>query len=415
MDIYTMKIEIIYNDKPLFIDINKLASIHELKYLIFEKTNIDVDKQILYCNGKVLQNNDLVCTPIRVIERLDGGKKIQHYDILTILFWLAYINLILLFIVLLFSGLLTVVAHLYEFALEWILDVIGSITTIDQYTIYKIIKWIFVFIIRIFIIYFFIYASSAFIAYPFAHWYKGSYCEGIQSANWVGFIVAIVFIIIYGIMNIPDEITALVKSIGGLSDITKLIVNPLVGFLDEVIDTGKYIFLYPIPGLGAVFEGYFFGVDFTTSSIKKTEAYTKPYDCETEEGKNKIRRLLKLWENYPGISEQVANFHLEDIMEAVKIRFNDKDFAKLQCDYENLPVWNRYNPFHALTGKYFLANYGTGGFCFVLQVIKTITGMIGKIGGPNQVANMIKSGSVAGVFSIIALLIMFILIICHVV
>jgi hypothetical protein len=402
-----MNVQVIYNNTTKNLRLPETTTISELKNTIYETLNIEHQKQILYYNGKILKDTENIKPIVHLIERLNGGN-IDNIDVLTVLFWIFYVISIILFIVLLFSGIPSLLAHIYRFALLWFIDFVAGIARISEYTLYKIVKWVFVFIINIFIIYFFIYAISAGIIYPFAHWYKGNFCDGIQSANWFGFICAIVYIIIYGIMNIPDEIGILIKYVGGLSDITKLIVNPIIDIINGFADKGKYMLLYVIPFLGTFFQGYFFGIDLTTTGIKQMESFTKLYDCYTDEGREQIKRMIKIWESYPILSETVSNYHLEDVMEAIKIAFNEKQFDKLKCDYENLPIWNRYNPFNGLSGKYYLATYGVGGFCMVLTLIKSYTGMMGKIGSPNEIANMIKSGSVSGFITIIAFIISFI-------
>ena len=73
---------------------------------------------------------------------------------------------------------------------------------------------------------------------------------------------------------------------------------------------------------------------------------------------------------------------------------------------KNMPFWDRGGE---IAGKYYIAKYATNGFCFALRFMNVISGVLDSIGGSSQIANMIKTGNVAGIISFFVFIICIIL------
>lgn len=422
-----MQIKIIIDYKDEYIDeqIDRLATIHELKRCIYEKKNIDIEKQILYYRGKILQNTDIIFEtitdqqiPIRMIERMNGGKDFKigtmKIDLMVLLFWLSYIFILLPIVVMIFTtGIIPIIALFFREGLRWMMNSIGSMTGLANYTLYNIIIWIITFIIWLSSILIIIMLIIGALIYPFANWISGNVCDGAWWSSWMGFIIGIIFLIIYGILNIPDDVNAFLRLISDKAFVLKPIINPITTYLDQFIDTIKLTPFYAIPELGMLLEGYHMGIDFVLSGLMQTGAFLRPYDCETEQGIRNMRNLLKNWRSNYYIAPKINDLKLGDVMDTFAKRFNEREYAKMKCDYENMPVWMKYNPFSRASGEYLVVTYTSNGFCGVINLIKATIDVLNDAGGATSIASMIKSASAFGYIFVVFIPILYLIMIIY--
>ena len=64
-----------------------------------------------------------------------------------------------------------------------------------------------------------------------------------------------------------------------------------------------------------------------------------------------------------------------------------------------------FEKFGEKAGKFYAAKYSSKGFCFALRIISVISGVLDYIGGSSEIANIIKTGNMAGIFGFMALII----------
>lgn len=417
-----------YN-KSFGIKINEYESIYNLKEKIFEITKIDIDDQILYFNGILLDNNKTIIEN-NIIDNsiLYLNKKIiGGIDTFSILMWLIYIVCLLIYFLLLISGILPVIAHSYEYILEWSLKKIGEITKLNNYKVYDIIIWILTFIIRIAISYYFVYALSSFIIFPIVYSLKDKLCPSLTTSNKFGKIIAIVFIIIYAIFNIPDEFLLIFTYLSDISPYLEIIFKPLSGVLQQFADIGKFAPIYAIPFVGTPFlEGYHVAVTTVTTLLKSGIDIVADYNCNNKEQKEKMGKMLINISKNPELRNFISNYHLKILTKILPIGLISNLNNYYKCKTDELPFWEKFSIFKKPGGefydfnnfspsKYYIAEYTTKGFCFALDLIRAISGMIDSIGGSEQIANMIKSGNMAGVGAFIAFIICFILVLFKVI
>lgn len=402
----------IFINNDLNFKINEYESIYNLKNMIKNKTKIDIDNQLLYHNNKLLNNNiSLIEYNINDHDHLSlnynmkGGKS---FDTLTILMWLLYICVFGLYLLILASGLIPVIAHAYAYALNWSLLKIGNLFNIGGSEIYKTIVFVFMFIISIVIVYYFVYATTSFVIFPIMYTYFDDVCKGIKKSNNIGWWVALFFIIIYGIFNIPNFLLNIIDDATKLNIILKVIIDPILGLLDNFANVGKFIGIYAIPFLGTPFlEGYHLAVSLISTGIKDVTDMSTLYSCDNEESRKKLGLILRK-SNKEGspIRDWIVSYKAEDLIDVVIIGLIPKLFNYYECQVKNMPFWDRGGE---IAGKYYIAKYATNGFCFALRFMNAISGVLDSIGGSSQIANMIKTGNIAGIISFFVFIICIIL------
>lgn len=408
---------LIYNDKTYTIKVNEYISVLNLKEKIYQLSNINIHDQILYHNGKILSDN-MTLKESNIINNsiIHLNKKILGgFDTFSILMWIIYVVLLLIYLLLLISGILPVIAHGYEYILEWSLKKLGSLFGIANNKAYVIFIWILTFILRILIIYYFVYAITTFIIFPIIYSKKDKLCSSFQLSNKFGWIVALVFIIIYAIFNIPDELLSMLRYLGKLTPYVNVIVSPLSGVLQEFADVGKYAGIYAIPFVGTPFlEGYHTAISFATSLLKQGVDFISQYNCDDDDQRRKLGRFIKSAPNNPELKDWIKSYNAGVLVEILPIALIPELYNRYKCKVDNLPFWEKINPFNKEASEFYTAKYASQGFCFALNIIRGLSGMLDSIGGSEQIANMIKSGNMAGVGAFIAFIICFILVLLNV-
>ncbi len=180
----------IFINNDLNFKINEYESIYTLKNMIKNKTKVDTNNQLLYHNGKLLNDNISLIEynindhdNITMNYSMKGGK---NYDTLTILMWLLYTCALTLYLLILASGLIPVIAHAYAYVLNWSLLKIGGLFNIGGSEIYKKIVFVIMFIVNLGIVLAFVYATTSFISFPLMYTYFDDVCKGIKKSNGIG-------------------------------------------------------------------------------------------------------------------------------------------------------------------------------------------------------------------------------------
>jgi len=420
-----IKIEWNGNNGGENVEIERLGTIHELKQIIYEITNIEIEKQILYHRGKVLKNEEMIYDviddeiPVRMIERMNGGKDITvggfKIDVINLALWLSYFFILLPLIVMIFTtGIIPVMAMFLRQGLVWIFNKVGTVSGMSNYTIYNIFVWLIAFVLWLMSIIIVVMILFGGVLFPFANWISGSVCDGMWWSSYGSFVIAIIFFILYGLLNIPDEVNIFLRAIGEKALILNPIINPITGLMDKIVDSVKYEpFYVGFSSVGLILQGYHAGIDLMVNGFIQLDAFLRRYDCDTEEGRKKLRILLKNWRDYPFVSPKIRELHLEEYMDTIALRFDDKAYEKMKCDYDNLPVWMRYNPFSKQAGKFQVSTYFSEGFCTAMNAVKALSDSTNEVGGMIMVARMIKSGSVIGWIIAVLLLLMYIILIIY--
>lgn len=391
-------------DESFSININHVESIYNLKEKIREKTNIKTEEQILYHNGKllnddisILESNILNNDTIYLSKIINGG-----FDSFSLLLVLVYLICIMIYILLLLSGLIPIISHIYSYLLEWIMKKFVGLFKLGDNRYVMAIVWIIIFIIKIFIIYFFMYAFSAFLIFPLVYYFKDHLCNSFRISSDFGFILSLSFVILYGLLSIPDEVLAFARYIGDLSVYADLITSPFLSFLQEFADIGKFGAFYAIPYIGTPFlEGYHSAISIAAELLKDGVDLISDYNCDDEKSLKMIGRIILNWKKIPVLKDWIQSYNAQKIVEVLPIAIFPEINNYYACEVNNLPFWQKINPFNSVPAKYYAANYTLKGFCTALNIIRSISGFLDSIGGSMQIANMIKTGNVAGLLTLI--------------
>lgn len=399
-----MVLVLIKYDESFSININQVESIHNLKEKIKEKTNIKIEEQILYHNGKLLnddisifESNILNNDTIHLSKIITGG-----FDSFSILLLLAYLIFIMLYILLLLSGLIPIISHVYSYILEWIITRAVNLFNLGKNRYVIALVWIVMFIIKVFIIYFFMYAFSAFLIFPIVYYFKDHLCGSFRISNDFGFILSLSFVILYGLLSIPDEVLAFARYIGDLSIYADLVTSPFLSFLQEFADIGKFGAFYAIPYIGTPFlEGYHNAVSVAAELVKDGVDLISDYNCDNEKSLKMIGKIILNWEKIPELKNWVQSYNAQTFMEVIPIAIFPEINNYYACKVNNMPFWQKINPRNSISGEYYASKGALKGFCTALNIVRAISGFLDSLGGSMQIANMIKTGNVAGLLTLI--------------
>lgn len=387
-------------------NINEYESVYNLKECIYNKTEIDIDDQILSYNGLILRNDKCLKeyniknhSTLTLNHVLNGG-----FDTLSVLIWLLYACAFMFYLLILISGLIPVVAYTYAYLLNWVLNKVGSLTGLSNNSYYRSFVYLFMFMIGIVIVYYFVYATTSFMAFPIFYTKFDKICPATSASNSVGFWVALAFIIVYGLFNIPNIVLNLAVDATELNYFVAVFIQPILGVLENFANVGKFAGIYAIPFVGTPFlEGYHFAVGLISTMIKEGLDMTKLFSCKDKESEKQIGLALRKASKEPGISDWIKSYHAEKIFEVIVIGLIPELYNNYQCRVENMPPWEKI--FNKDANKFYAAKYATKGFCFSLKLIHALAGIFDYIGGSSQLANMIRTGNMGGVIAFIVLII----------
>ncbi len=391
---------IINHDNSFITNINPFESIYNLKEQIYYKTNIEIERQMLFFNGKELKNNITLHQSkiennsiIQLTPSLIGG-----FDILTMWMWIFYLYLLFLYIGFLFSGLLPVMAHSYSYILTWALDKLAYFFGYADSYVFIVIRWIITFSLRIGIIYFFLFTVTTLIALPILYISKGhKMCAAVNTSSKIAYWVTILFILSYGIMEIPNELLALARATSSVSIYSKIIIAPLSGILEQFANIGKFGWLYAIPIIGTpIIEGYHTAISAVVEIVYETANNLAELDCRDEKTMTQVGKILKNWRNIPSLKDIIVSYSLQTVADVLPIALIKSVNERKKCEIENMPFLERYSPFNNEAAEYYTANLAKTGFCFGLDVVRAFTGVMDSMGASLQISDMIKSGSIGG-------------------
>lgn len=385
------------------IHIDSYQSILSLKYIIQKKTKIPVEQQILHYNGHLLHNNILLVdydihhdSIIHLTAKIKGG-----FDIMTILLWLLYVGLIFLYMAFLLTGLLPLFAHTYSYSINYIFQLIGNLFNLQDSTIWYLFTTIIYYILNFLIVYFTIYITTAYVLFPLIYKRRGTICLGLEDGSFYGFWVSLFFILIYALMNIPNQIVVSANQVANLTVYSRVAIRPIIGVLQDFVNLGKYIPFYSIPIIGTPFlSGYHTGVDIASNILYDGVNVAAQYNCDNEKAMFTMGMLFKDWRKYPYLTDFVKTKKLEGVFDVLPIAMIPELKERYKCYVENLSYLEKFNPFDSTAAKYYMSEGAFNGFCFAMNIITAFSNVLKSIGSSEDVALTIKDGSVAGLFSV---------------
>ncbi len=400
----------VFINTSLGIKINEYESIYNLKEYICNKTDIDIDDQMIYHHGQILKNNKC-CKEygIRDHDNLIMNRTINGgFDTMSILMWLIYLCVFMFYILIMASGLIPVVAHTYGYMLDWAIGAAGGLLGIGGNRYFKAAKYIIMFIVSIAIIYYFVYALTSFMSFPIVYAKTDKICDSIISSNNVGWWVALFFIIVYGLFNIPNFILNVGLEASNLNFIIGAIIQPVLGILENFANIGKFAAIYAIPFVGTPFlDGYHIAVGLIATAIKEGVDATELFSCNNLALKKKLGMALRsLTEKGSPLHDWVISYHAEKIIDSVIIGLIPELYNNYECKVNNMVFWQKFGN---TAGKFYAAKYGSEGFCFALRLMQGIAGVLDNLGGSSQLANMIRTGNMGGLIGLIVFIICIIL------
>ena len=283
------------------ISLSPISSLFTLKEEIRSSFFSDDTSQLnVYKNGHILQEDTKALVQLglqnddvlSVKPGLLGGDDDNTWFI-----WLLYYLIIPVFLIFLMSGLLPLVASVFNIILTLALKFIGEKLRILD----KIPGWIkkigsfLLSVIQTFFIFFFVWAVCSFMIFPHLYGRQSRKCEAGLASKQVGKWCMYVFLGIYFVINIPD---IFLNILNGLTEDTGLIVQastgPLLSSLKEMVDVSKYVPYYAIPILGQILMVIHSGIDGILSFLFMFLDDLSQFNCDDTASVSQINDLLKV-------------------------------------------------------------------------------------------------------------------------
>ena len=328
----------------------------------------------------------------------------------------------------------------------------------------KFIMWV----VTTFSTFIFIWTTASYVIFPFYYLIRGKrYCESGLKAKHVGKITAIWYMLIYGSYNIYDFLLNKEESfIEYLPDIliVKGTIDSSIRVTKEAWDISKFAPLYAIPfigepfmiiheyleeGLGLLYESLDIISQYNCDDINTANLLCsffdtlyqtlEKYNVKNDNGKisnkdkkknqksfkNKANKInskkiegLAKKEIAGVLIEPIKNYKLGFLIKLLKRGFCDKALKNEYKDKnKNLTENQLENKLDSLEGTEFdnttikgMINRWWAGsvaslFCQILEALRDITNILWNVGTENDILNMIKTGQVAGIISIIVFII----------
>lgn len=392
----------------LSLDIHEFDTIYSIKTDIFKRINIPISNQIIEYSGRILPDSMIAIdagirnnSVLSLTTQMKGGA-----DTLTILFWIAYALAFYLFVICLFFGFIPALSEIYVYTIDYIISYI--FTSLKDNSIYNTIIGGIKFLIKYAILYFVIYAFTSLITYPLAFAYTNDTCESFDISSRIGFYVTVVFIIIYVFLNIPDIIVSAIQNIN--MPLINPFIDPITNLIIRVSDLLKWPMFYAIPFAGVVFEVYHQAIEMFASILFMATNEAEAFQNKNSGYTKLMEYFITHWTEYPEMKEFVQNAKLEKFIDILSISFDQQKDLWYRYQIEQMPFYERINPFNKIAVDYNLSTIINGIFSFVLDELHLMNDILNNdIGTPATLSNMIKSGNLAGIFGIFTFIVCIIL------
>ena len=303
--------------------INDFDAIYNLKESIMNKKNICIDDQILYYNGKILKNDKTFVEynikdndHLIVNSQLKGG-----FDTLSLIFWIIYICIFFYYLILLISGIIPIIAYSYEYILNWAMLKLGTLFALTNNQYFSSFITVILFIFSVGIIYFFVYVLTTFMIFPIFYKFSKKTCDAVKSSTSVGFWVAITFIIIYALFNIPNFFLKIASNATEINFFISVFIQPFLGLLENIANIGKFAGIYAIPFVGTPFLfGYHFAVSLVSTIVKEGIDYSKLFSCADTQKMEELGKVIRAGiKNKTPLYDWIKSYHAEKMAESITI------------------------------------------------------------------------------------------------
>jgi hypothetical protein len=459
----------IFVNKNKTIKISPLSSFYTLKKEVQNKISPEHNLNIYY-NGKKITNESVPLIKLGItdnssliaIPNLNGGNNSTSY-----LLWIIYILLVLCYFLFLASGFLTLFANIFAVTfsdtimvvINWLLGNKKSIITGIIKLFIRFLTWI----LKNFITFIAVWVLTSYIMFPILYDRENKYCESALAAKSIGWWAMFIFTLFYMYLNIGDAIInvaqAVVTELPMIFDAT---ISPGLQGFKEISDYVKYGFMYMLPGV----EIYHEVVSEIIYLLFESTAVIGTFDCNNKEQAKQLCGLFNTLKDMTGgITMKTFRKNLQLLkrkgvnnLSTVKNHFKNKNSTQLNkiADQETKnqdedPKLGLMGKLSLASSKEFIKNYRLGpglkllarGFCdiytkengkpleenkdfpvnsfnrwssglftsFFCQIVEAVNDfqtVLNNVGSDNQIVNMIETGNVAGVMSLIWIIVMMI-------
>ena len=447
----TKKIHIFVNNKYL-IKISKLSSLYTLKEEVKKKLNYTSESNIelnVELNGKILSNDDLTLltcgiennSNINVSPVIKGGNKS------TFVIYFIYFICIISFFIFLISGIIPVISSLFFRLLSDTLEKLVSRITTKSKLLIRIIK-IILWILQHCGLILFIWATTFYLIWPMLYNRKNDYCNSGLAAKDVGGWITLVYVFIYFAYNAPNIIADVINDIFDISNNSnenttgklngvKKIFSSSMNSLKYTWDSIKFLPIYWIPSVKLLHNGVDTGLSYVyliLDSIEKNSCdkldrlllldtflqNLKKY-MDKDKKSLSIEDFKKMQEEIEkqNSAEQLMKVMTDSYMSNSAYFVNEKlgkhKFDILATGVHDLYLKKTNQSLPKLegsleTGKFerSLADIIVDSVCFAIDMSDGVYDRLKLIGDANTVANMIKTGQVAGIITSIVFFILII-------
>jgi hypothetical protein len=302
----------------------------------------------------------------------------------------------------------------------------------DSYNFLNILYDGFFFLLKIGFTFTFVFTASAGLILPI-FWYRteGDMCRSMNLSYYVGLVVTVIYFIFYGLfLNTVDAlVSAYFFSSSFFPLFMKAVPDALLATIKDAWDESKLLPFYAIPIVGQVLLGYHEAIQVALIYLKSFLDQQSQYDCDGGEREENIKKVFaglvyknkkddkggyvsdvskaQLGDNFiiSMVREVIKDFKLNSLVRLMNISFNENTQNELK--FSQIPWYKKI--FTSEYWDWYSSGAAKGLICNLLGFGVVTREFIDDMNGPLGVANMIKTGNIAGVFTAIAYFIILIL------
>jgi len=277
----------------------------------------------------------------------------------------------------------------------------------------------------------FVYTISAMLIIPIFFYRTQSRCKSLNLGHYVGLTIAFIYFLFYGVFlnSIDGVINTYLFFSGLMPNFLRFLPDFLATIVKESWDETKLAPFYSIPIFGQIIMVYHHTIEVGLIYLKEFLDQESKYGCDNSLKYKNLQELLAsiVYKNKKNDREGYVNdisrtqprdsyttsmmrefikyFNLEPSVFLANIGFNEDE--KYESGYESKPYFEK--AFDANYWDWRASWFVKAMTCLVLQFGGITNLFIDEMNGPLSVANMIKTGNIAGMFTATAYFIIIVL------
>ena len=426
----------VLGEKTHIYNVEPWRSNYHLRSMIYEREGYPIDHFTLSCNGKPLYDDR--CLDQQGVN--DNSNVYIHHtgkggiNKWTVIFWLALIVYTLTLLLLIGTGVFNMIAYLYAFLFKWATNYLlhwifnlsfikgKGITACIKMPIYWLITLI-NFIIKHTIVFLFIYIGITSLGYPLFGIRFQDHCQSLFLSKKLGVISAIIYIFIYGLLNLPNLMFNSAQLITDISPVTETIFKPGLIIQENAVDKIKYVGFYAIPFIGQGIALLHNVITQIVNGVYTADEKFKGIDCENAQ--QVVAQLERIHKciiepgdvnescrgEYANLIQMIKAKKMGNIIEYAIMGLDKTQYQAIKTKYESAGFFTKIDifGFTKISNEYFSAKASRWILCSILSTVNQTDNFFAYIGTADMIIDTMKMGNIAGMGATVGFIILFII------